>query len=161
MRQCGHREGTCAWSTINPPSYANREVLSRQSCWFCLASSPRTLAAAAAQACCQREPALHVGADESDACLSRACLLISGAPITHTLVLSMVLSPFSLPPFFLQPVCARVEGGASGSDPDVGEHMAGRAPAPHASCRQQSSQDADAAKSRHAGRQRRALGCWE
>ena len=159
MRQCGHREGTCAWSTINPPSYANREVLSRQSCLFCLASSPRTLAAAAAQACCQREPALHVGADESDACLSRACLLISGAPITHTLVLCMVPFPFSLP--FLQPVCDCVEGGASGSDTGVGEHMAGRAPAPHASCRQQSSQDADAAKSRHAGRQRRALGCWE
>ena len=101
MRQCGHREGTCAWSTINPPSYANREVLSWQSCWFCLASSPRTLAAAAAQACCQREPALHVGADESDACLSRACLLISGAPITHTLVLSMVPTPLCSPWCFL------------------------------------------------------------
>ena len=70
-------------------------------------------------------------------------------------------SPYPLPPFFLQPVCARVEGGASGSDPDVGEHMAGRAPAPLASCRQQSSQDADAAKSRHAVRQRRALGYGE
>ena len=66
MRQCGYRESTCAWSTINPPSYSNREVLSWQSCWFCLASSPRTLAPAASQARCRRESALHVGADESD-----------------------------------------------------------------------------------------------
>jgi len=41
-RRAMHRASSCVWSKINPPSFANREVLSLQACWFCPASAAGT-----------------------------------------------------------------------------------------------------------------------